>query len=133
MKNKKLTLLGEFVNISGEYFTVSNGFVTKAHGEIQIKYSDILAVELVKHRSKKVMYVTLFLGGILLLLSSFDSILPAIMFAILAVLICIAGVVYLFTARHFVEFTTMRGTYRIAVDREDMEMENTVANIQKRI
>ena len=110
-----------------------NGFVTKAHGEVPIKYNDILAIELVKRRSKRVMYVTLFFGGILLIVSSFDSILSMIAFSLLAVLICIAGVVYLFTARHFVEFTTMRGTYRMAVDREDTEIEGIIFNIQKRI
>lgn len=66
MDNKPLTLSADGVTIHGKHLTVSNGFVTKAEGARHLRYSDLLSVELVKRRSKKVMYAVLLLASILI-------------------------------------------------------------------
>jgi hypothetical protein len=131
--SSKLTLLRECVSISGEHYIVSNGFITKAHGEVQIRYKDLLAVEFAKYRSKKVMYVMLFLGGILIFATGFDDFLPMAMLAVLAVVVGIFMLLYLFSVRKFVEITSMKGTYRIAAERNDTEMESIVATLRGRV
>jgi len=121
------------LNIHGEYYTVSNGFISKACGEIQINYSDLLSVEIVKKRSKKIMYTMLFPAGVLAFAWNFESILSVIVIAFLAVITCFIGAIYLFYVRQFVEITSMKGTYRIAVEHKDFEIKSVVADIQKQI
>ena len=59
-----LTLIGDWVHISGEHFTVSNGYNAKCNGMVRLPIGSILAVECVKRRSKKVMYAMLLIMGI---------------------------------------------------------------------
>ena len=131
--NNNLTLLDNSISIDGEHYTVSNGFVTKAYGEIRIRYKDLLAVEIVKQRSKKVMYTMLIPTGILLFVWNFESFIPMIPIAILAVIVCVMALMYFFSVRRFVEFTSMKGTYRIAVQRGDSEIETIITQLQSRI
>jgi len=131
--NNNLMLLDNCVNINGEYYTVSNGFVTKAYGEIQLRYKDLLAVEFVKHRSKKMMYAMLLPAGVLMFAWNLDGIVSIAIIAILAVIICFMAILYLSSVRQFVEFTSMKGTYRIAVQRDDTGMVTLVAQLQGRI
>jgi hypothetical protein len=69
--NKSLILSADSVSIQGRYFTVSNGFMTKAEGVVQLRKKDLLSVEIVKHRSKKAMFAVLILGSILIFILSF--------------------------------------------------------------
>ncbi|MCL1997146.1 MAG: hypothetical protein FWG65_00070 [Turicibacter sp.] len=131
MITTKLTLLDSCITIQGEYYVVSNGFISKAYGKNSLYYKDILAVEIITQRSKKAMYVMLFPTGIMVLLLSLEIFLLAII--ALAVIICVTGLIYLFSARRFVEITSMRGTYRIAMDNGDLELENTVERLQRRM
>jgi len=73
MDNKILMLLDNCVNISGEYYTVSNGFITKTYGELQIPYKDFLTVEFVKQRSKKMLYTMLLPAGVMVLSFNLDN------------------------------------------------------------
>ena len=133
MDNRQLVLLSDCVKICGEHYTVSNGFATKVFGEIQVRYSDLLTVELVRQRSKKMMYVVLLLGGVLLFMQSLDIIIATATMIALTALIIIIGAFYLVSKRQFVELTSMSGIYRIAVEREDSEIKNVVAQLQSRI
>lgn len=71
MDNSLLSLSSDSVKIKGVHYTVSNDFLKKADGEVQLHYKDLLSVELVKRRSKRAMYITLFLGSILVFILSF--------------------------------------------------------------
>jgi cytochrome c-type biogenesis protein CcmH/NrfG len=66
MDSKILTLSADGVTIHGKYYTVSNGFVTKANGMCHLRYRDLLSVELVKRRSKKAMYAVLLSACVLM-------------------------------------------------------------------
>ena len=132
MGNHQLTLHPTHIKITGQHYTVSNGFAAKAHNEVTLPYSDILTVELVKRRSKKMMYVILILGAVLIFALDFDGIAPAFVIA-LTTIICAIGVVLLFSNRQYVEITSMRGTYRIAVSRGDAEAMGIVEQLQARI
>ncbi|MCL2225495.1 MAG: hypothetical protein FWB96_11070 [Defluviitaleaceae bacterium] len=131
--NSTLTFSDKRVSISGEYYTVSNGFIAEARGEIQISYKDLLAVEFVKRRSKKVMYAMLFPAATLMFAWNLKEIVPFAAMAVLAMVVCFMAVVYLSSVRQFVEITSMKGTYRIPVPHGDSEMEVTVSQLQKRI
>jgi len=133
MINTRLSLLENCVVINGEYYTVSNGFISKTHGKIKLRYKDLLSVEFVKQRSKKIMYAMLLPAGLLMLAFNFEGFISVVIFAMLAIITSAIGVVYFFSARHFVEFTSMKGTYRIAVQTSDIEMEKIVVQIQKHI
>ena len=135
MESSQVKLLSDRISISGEYFTVSSGFISKANGEIQLKYKDLLTVELVKRRSKKLMYVALFMGSILVFAVKFklDAVIPMAYLIILTLIVCAAGIMYLVSVQRFVEITSMCGTYRIPVGREDFEMENVVMLLNKQI
>ena len=134
MKSSQVTLLSDCLNISGEYYTVSSGFISRVHGEIRLKYKDLLTVEFVKHRSKKLMYAALFLGAILAFVSKLNKVIPITLFiTILTIIVCAAGITYLVSRQRFVEITSMCGTYRVAVGREDSEMENVVMRLKKQI
>ena len=65
MENRTLTLTADGMQIQGEHYTVSNGFLSKASGTVRLKRSDLLSVEFVKRRSKKGMYTVLLIGSIL--------------------------------------------------------------------
>ena len=128
-----LTLLDEYATIKGEYYTVSNGFISKAYGELQLKYGDLLTVEFTKHRSKKMLYAMLIPTGIIVLVFNLESFLSIVATALLAILVCVMGILYFLSVRRFVEVTSMRGTYRIAVERDDSEIESVVTQLQRRI
>lgn len=66
MDSRILALSADGVTIHGKYYTVSNGFVTKAYGTRHLRYRDLLSVELVKRRSKKAMYAVLLLACVLM-------------------------------------------------------------------
>lgn len=70
MKNTTLTLSSDGVKIQGSYYTVSNGFTSKQDGSISIPYKDLLSVDYVKRRSKRIMYIVLLLGSLLILVLS---------------------------------------------------------------
>ncbi|MCL2197607.1 MAG: hypothetical protein FWB80_01670 [Defluviitaleaceae bacterium] len=91
-------------------------------------YSDILAVEIIKRRSKKVMYVALFLCGILTF--AYNANVPTAILTVFAIIISAFAFMYLLSTQHFVEITSMQGTYRIAVDGNDSQVKNTVAELQ---
>jgi hypothetical protein len=57
----------------------------------------------------------------------------AIIFIIFAIPATIIGVIYFFTGRRYVEITTMKGIYRIAIPRGDVQMENTAQQLQRQI
>jgi len=176
MDNNKnsLTLLSDGVKIQGRYYTVSNGFISKEDGSVLIPYKDLLSVDYVKRRSKRIMYIVLVLGFLLMLVLSgvrsrlertietlniedlqstykiLDNISNSIQrgdagqfyekakavvtgIIILASIVCLFCLIYLFSARRFVEITSMRGTYRIVVHRGDKEFANIVSQLQMRI
>jgi len=128
-----LTLLRDCLNIQGEHYTVSNGFVKKVYGDVQLQYKDMLAVELVRQRSKKMMYTMLLPAGILVFAFDLESFVSMIIVAVLAIIICVMGLMHLFSVRQYVEFTSMKGTYRIAIERNDFEIESIITQLQKRI
>lgn len=66
MNNVSIVLSPDYVTIKGKYYTVSNGFISKAEGLVSLNYRDLLSVEVVKRRSKKIMYGVLLLGSILI-------------------------------------------------------------------
>ena len=119
--------------INGEHYTVSNGFVTKAYGEVQIQYNDLLTVEVVKCRSKKLLYAMLIPTGIMILVLNMEGFLSIAIAAFLAIIICVFGILYAFSMRRFIEITSMRGTYRISMKYDDLELENIAVQLQQRI
>jgi len=66
MEKGSLTLTGNGVEIQGRYYTVSNGFTSKKEGPVSIPYGKILAVDYVKRRSKRIMYIILVFGLLLI-------------------------------------------------------------------
>jgi|GEM_PF-898586 len=171
MENNSLTLLSEGVKIQGRYYTVSNGFISKADGSVIIPYRDLLSVDYVKRRSKRIMYIVLVLGFLLMLvLSGVRSRLERTIetldiktvqstyktlenigntikkgdagqfyetaktvvtgIIILTSIVCLFCLIYLFSRRRFVEITSMRGTYRVVVQRGDKEIANIVSQLQ---
>ncbi|MCL1842971.1 MAG: hypothetical protein FWF79_04100 [Defluviitaleaceae bacterium] len=126
----KIKLLETSVSIQGEYFTVNSGFISKVHGKLQLYYKDLIAVELVKRRSKKLMYVVLFLSGILMFLLNFQNIFSVALIFVFVILICAIGVIYFLSIRQFLEITSMKGTYRIAVKYEESEVKNITRKLQ---
>lgn len=174
MDNTSLTLTSEGVKVQGRYYTVSNGFTSKQDGSVLIPYRDLLSVDYVKRRSKKVMYIVLVLGSLLILALSgvrssigrkiesldFSSMQSAYKTAqnindaiksnnngdfyntlkiivtviiVLTSIVCILCIIYLFSGHRFVEITSMRGTYRVAVQRGDKELSHAVSQLQARI
>jgi len=120
----------DYVAIGGEYSAVSNGFTTKLYGEMQLKYSDILAVDLKYYRSKTLLYATLCIGGIMALSMSYFG---GLLIAFLAVPTCGFGIAYLLSARQYMEITSMRGTYRIVVQRGDERVLEVVRHLRERM
>ncbi|MFY9174156.1 MAG: hypothetical protein WAO24_02250 [Peptococcia bacterium] len=174
MKNTTLTLSSDGVKIQGSYYTVSNGFTSKQDGSISIPYKDLLSVDYVKRRSKRIMYIVLLLGSLLILVlsgvrtnigrtiesldfkslqstyitaqkindavqnsnsSDFYKTLKVIVtgIIILTAIVCVFCIIYLFSRRKFIEITSMRGTYRVAVQGGDMELPHVVSQLQARI
>mgnify|MGYP000899226806 CR=1 FL=1 len=173
MENTTLTLSGDSVKIQGRYYTVSNGFTSKQDGSVSIPYRDLLSVDYVKRRSKRVMYIVFVLGSLLILALSgvrtgivrkiesldFTSVqsayktaqnisdtirntggdlykaLKAIVTGIIVLtsIVCIFCIIYIFSGRRFVEITSMRGTYRVVVQRGDKELLNAVSQLQARL
>jgi succinate dehydrogenase hydrophobic anchor subunit len=70
MENTTITLSGDSVKIQGKYYTVSNGFLSKQDGTVTIPYKDLLSADYVKRRSKRIMYIVLLLGSLLILVLS---------------------------------------------------------------
>ena len=70
MENSTLILSGDSVKIQGRYYTVSNGFLSKQDGTVTIPYKDLLSADYVKRCSKRIMYIVLLLGSLLLLVLS---------------------------------------------------------------
>ena len=128
-----LLLLDECVNIQGGYYTVSNGFVIKMHGTVQLQYKDMLAVEFVMYHSKKILYAMLLSMGIITFVLNLKNFLSIITAVLLVIIVCVMGILYLLSLRQFVEITTMYGTYRVAIKQRDFEIENIVAQLQRRI
>ena len=173
MENSTLILSGDGVKIQGRYYTVSNGFLSKQDGTVTIPYKDLLSADYVKRCSKRIMYIVLLLGSLLLLVLSgvrtsiggkIDSIeisslqsayktaqdvtekirdssgdlyntLKAIVtgIMILTAIVCVFCIIYLFSRRRFIEITSMRGTYRVVVQRGDRELPRIVSQLQARI
>jgi len=69
--NNPLIITPEDIIIRGRYYTVSNGFLTKADGEVVIKRKNLLSADWVKRRSKRAMYGVLILGSLLIALLSY--------------------------------------------------------------
>jgi hypothetical protein len=139
MNSQSLLLMTDSIIIKGQHYKVSNGFLSKENGEKKLNIKDIISADWVKRRSKKAMYAVLLLGSVLLaFVSRFgswykDEDLLAIAVG-LAVIICTAIVIYLFSVRRFAEITTMRGTYRVAVNRGDEgAVKAIVAQLRSRI
>ena len=130
MNNTKFTLIPGGIRISGEYYTVSNGLISKTHGKLHLHFQDLLAVEIVKRRSKKLVFAALILGSTLALFSNFGGIAAL---TITVAVVCVILAVYLSSARRYVEITSMVGTYRIVVEHRDSEIEKVVQELQKRI
>ena len=136
-KSAQVSLLPDCVNIGGEYYTVSSGFVSQKQGQIQLKYKDLLSAELVKQRSKKTLYAALLPGAILVFVFGLGDIaymallMPLLIVAALAM--CALGVGHMLSAQHFLEITSMQGTFRIAVEQQDSSMERLVAQLRERI
>ena len=78
------------------------------------------------------MYIGLLIGGVLSLASSIPG-MPDAPLIPLVVTVCAAGAAYLLSGRLFVELTSMHGTYRIAVQHGDSEIENAIARLRNRI
>jgi len=171
MENDTLTLLSDSVKIQGRYYSVSNGFISKVDGSVLIPYKDLLSVEYVKRRSKRVMYIVLILGFLLMLVLSgvrtrlertietldikniqstyktlenigntiknddtgeFYKTAKAVVtgIIILTSIVCLFGLIYLFSMRKFIEITSMRGTYRVVVERGNKELAHVVSQLQ---
>jgi hypothetical protein len=168
MDSNPLTLTHDNVIISGKHYTVSNGFLSKADGEVRLKRSDIVSVNWVKRRSKRGMYAVLILGSILIAVLSMvrgnigiDNVQEAYDLAhdvyefvqdgrdsalyetartamtvviVLTAIVTIIGAGYLFSGRRYAEFTTMQGTYRMAVRGEHkQEMKDIVLQLRARM
>jgi len=138
MNSPSLSLSADCVCISGEHYTISNGYASKANGNVRLPFDSILAVEYVKRRSKKMLYVMLLIMGIALTIISiisnmYDSTeLFVIIFVAFSVPATIVGIAYFFSGRRYVELTTMQGTYRVAITHESTEIERVVEQLQKR-
>jgi len=52
---------------------------------------------------------------------------------ILTAIVCVFCIIYLFSRRRFIEITSMRGTYRVVVQRGDRELPRIVSQLQARI
>jgi hypothetical protein len=128
--NKHFSLFNDRLTIQGEHYIVSNGFVSKQSGDVTLRYNDLLSVEIVKRRSKRVMYAMLLCAGLLLLIMNVEFI-PRAVYAVPAVLSCLFGAFYAFSVRQYVEITSMKGTYRIAAQRGDTEIESIVNQLQR--
>lgn len=66
MENTTLTISSDGVKVQGRYYTVSNGFTSKQDGSVSIAIKDLLSVDYVKRRSKRIMYIVLVLGSLLI-------------------------------------------------------------------
>jgi hypothetical protein len=128
-----LTLQASTFTISGNYLTISNGFTTRTYGDVQLRYADLLAVELVTRRSKRLFYAMLIVGGVFMLIERLADFLPPAFLAIPIIIVCAIGAAYLFSARQYIEITSMKGTYLIPVLPNDKEMPAIVTALQQRI
>jgi len=130
MADAQFAFMPDYLAISGEYSTISNGFATKLHSEMQLKYADVLAVDLKHYRSKSLLYATLGIGGIMALSTSYFG---GLLIALFVVPTCAFGIAYFLSARQYIEITSMRGTYRIAVQRGDERTLEAVRHLQERM
>ena len=129
-KHNQFSLHSRHLNYCGAYFIVSNGFMKKVCGELRIAFDDLLMVEVVGRRSKKTMYIGLSIGALLIVvLDSMASMLTSFPILIASIL-CVVGAIYFFSLRQYVEFTTMHGTYRVTLDKSNVEMRCVVEQMQ---
>jgi hypothetical protein len=147
---KAMTVLSrsaDYVCISGEYYTVSNGYLTKNTGEVYLPINTILSAECVRRRSKESLYIMLLIlgGGLavsgliywvyntffLMIFGLTFTMIGLVVVVIFAVSIpsVIFGIKYFFSYQSFVEFTTLNGIYRAKVPHGDTQMENLIKKL----
>jgi hypothetical protein len=119
--------------ISGKYFTVSNGFFTRAHGEVKLHYADLLSVRFVRLRNKRLFYGMLLGGGVFVFVEQLAEFWTPATLSIPIIAICTFGALYLFSARRYVEITSMKGTFLVPLPPEDTELPAIATKLQKHI
>jgi hypothetical protein len=119
MQNITLTATG--INIDGRYFTVVNGYQSSKRGQFHIEYKSLLAVNLIRRWSKKLMFLFILVGSGLafalpLVRSGFrlvgaDTVFGAFGIAVGFVAVCLLA--FFFSCRAYVEFTFIGGVIRV--------------------
>ena len=60
-----ITLTAAGITVDGQYFTLVNGYQSGRQGQLHIEYKDLLAVERVRRRSKKMMFLFVGVGSLI--------------------------------------------------------------------
>ena len=158
--NSFISLLPDCVQISGEFFTVANGYTKKVNDIVYLPFGDLLKAEIVKRRNKRFLYMSLLIMGISVVIITpflyilgyvftggfwhtlfymdfygdyiFGIILPIIVVVFLAfsVLAVPIFIIYLLTGKTYVELTTMKGIFRVEMGINDTE---TLNHIEQRL
>ncbi|MCL2198072.1 MAG: hypothetical protein FWB80_04035 [Defluviitaleaceae bacterium] len=134
----------DHICIKGEYYTVTNGYLTKNTGEVNIPINTILSAECVKRQSKETLHIMLLIfgGGLAVvglvywLYNTLFLMFLGLTMTMLAVIIVIIfvvsvpavliGVKYFFSGQNFAEFTTLNGIYCVKIPPGDTQMENLI-------
>ncbi|MCL2603219.1 MAG: hypothetical protein FWD90_01925 [Defluviitaleaceae bacterium] len=129
----KIELFDRCFIIKEGHFTVNNGFITKSTGEAVVNYGDVLAVEFVKRRSKKVMYMSLICCGLMVLGMDYYKHLPTTIPIAVVAVVGILCFTFLFSVRRFLEITTMKGIFRVPISKHDDSIKTLVLQLRKHI
>jgi hypothetical protein len=131
--NNPFTLSADGAVIHGEHFTVSNGFTKRVHDGVQLRYADLLAIEIVTRRPKRLFYALLLSASAFVIMEKLVDDFSTTHFVMVGLVICALVIVYAFSARKYAEITTMQGIYLIPIKRGDMEIQSAVSQLQGRI
>jgi len=126
-------LTNDSIYITGEYNTVSNGFVTQGNGEVCLPLKELLAVELVKRRSKRLLYAVMVPAAVAAVALGVGETAGYAVVGACAVVVFALGLVYMASLRMFVEVTSMMGTYLVPVEGDVRKAEGVVGDIRKRM
>jgi len=113
--------------IDGKYFTVVNGYQSTKYGDFFIEYKNLLSVDRVRRRSKKIFFAFILLGSMLIAAPPLFNILRqfayffgeteteyVVIAIVIAVILCVAFLLsLLFSNRAYIEFIFIGGVIRV--------------------
>lgn len=111
-----ITLVPDGININGKYFSVVSGYQSTHNGQVYIAYADLLAVDYICSRSKKILLAFVLVGSLVSVAVANIGILRLTGSSVFMgiVLLCLACLLaFVFSNQAYIEFTYIGGVVRV--------------------